>query len=136
MSEPGNPDPRPLFYIRGESPKRDSLLVAFMYNELRVRLYDSHGWLSGATETVLSDLATGTSHHYAVAWQPNGLTLYVDGKRRAADSEAVLPDGEQHELYLGWCDGNWPANMDLADLRLIRGVLTPGSPIMGSEGTT
>ena len=125
MSAPGDPDTRPLLYIRGREPKRDSLLLCLIYNELRVRLYDSNGWLCGAMETPLADLEPGTWHHYAVAWQPGGLGLYVDGEHRAADSGAVLPDGPQAEIYLGWCDGNWFAGLDVADLWLARGAVGP-----------
>ena len=121
MSDPGDPYTRPLLYIRGERPKRDSLLLCFIYNELRVRIYDSNGWLCGAAETPLVDLSTGEWHHYAVTWQPNGLHLYVNGELRATDAELVLPDGEQCELFVGWCDSNWRAGIDQADLRLIRG---------------
>jgi len=123
MSEPGDPYTRPLLYVRGQRSKRDSLLLCFIYNELRVRLYDSNGWLCGAAETPLADLKTGDWHHYAVAWQPNGLQLYVNGQLRATDEEAVLPDGTQAELYLGWCDGNWFAAVDQVDLWLARGVV-------------
>jgi len=126
MTEPGGPDTRPLLYIRGQAPKRDSLLLCFIYNELRARLYDSNGWLCGATETPLADLETGAWHHYAVAWQPEGLHLYVDGQHRAGDTAAVLPDGTQTDLCLGWCDGNWVAALDVADVRLMHGVASDG----------
>ena len=124
MSEPGAPDTRPLIYLRGEQPKRDALLLCFIYNELRVRLYDSNGWLCGAAETPLVDLPTGGWHHYAATWQPGGLHLYVDGQLRATDADMVLPDGEQLELFIGWCDGNWHSGLDQADLQLLRGAIT------------
>ena len=70
MRELRDPAPRPLLYLRGKRPKRDSLLLAFIDNEFRARLYDSNGWLCGAAESVLADLAPGTWHHDPVAWQP------------------------------------------------------------------
>ena len=126
MSEPGSPDTRPLLYIRGQGPKRDSLLLCLIYNELRVRLYDSNGWLCGAAEAPLTRLGTGAWHQYGVAWQPDGLCLHINGQRAAVDRDAVLPDGTQTELYLGWCDGNWVAGLDVADVRMSRGVARLG----------
>lgn len=126
LKEMRGADPRPLIYIRGKSPKRDALLLCFIYNELRVRLYDSNGWLCGAAETVLADLESGTWHHYAAAWQPDGLELYVDGIRRAVDDKAVLPDGGQNEIFVGWCDGNWCACFEQSDLYLLRGGIGTG----------
>ena len=124
MGEQGGVDARPLIYVRGREPKRDTLQLCFIYNELRARLYDSNRWLCGAAETPLAHLEIGAWHHYAVAWQPDGLSVYVNGERRAADEEMVLPDGEQTDLFVGWCDGNWHGAMDYADLRLLRGVVT------------
>lgn len=128
-----SPRPEAVFEIGGGTTTANSLTLAAIYNELRVRLKDELGTLDGTAEADVSGWNPGEWHHVAVAWDDRRVRLYLDGKeqvrpdegKRLWDSVAGLPAGSQHRIFLGWSPGNWYGDSAIDELTILGKELSP-----------
>lgn len=105
----------------------------------------SHGRLllrvgkMGGAEVTVSNLhyAPGQWIHLAMAWDPRGLVVYVDGKRAAAHCRPEPVPTLAATMHIGgWPDGSRPADAALDDLRVYDRKLTDAEVAALAGGAT
>jgi len=130
--DPKTPEPASVFHVEGETPLIDSLGLAAIYDELRVRMKDHVGHLNGTAEGNIAAWEPTQWHHVAITWDEKRVRLYLDGREQLREEEGKYPGdspifpaaGPQRRINLGWRFGNWYCDCDIDELTIYGRALT------------
>jgi len=130
--DPQSPDQASVFHVEGQTPLIDTLGLAAIYDELRVRMKDHVGHLGGTAEANVVAWEPTERHHVVITWDEKRVKLYLDGVEQVRDEEGkypgdspiFLPCGNQTWINLGWRFGNWNCDCCVDELAIYGRALT------------
>jgi hypothetical protein len=130
--QPKTPGQRAIFHVEGETPLSNTLAACTIYGELRVRMKDEFGHLSGTAEGDITAWEPNQWHHLVVTWDDQCVRLYLNGEEQTreeegkypGDSVGHLPASPQTRINLGWRFGNWYCDCAIDELTVYGKALT------------